>query len=247
MKNLFTKPGSALLTVGLFLALCACESDGDSGIKVDSEVPEDVVNLKPCSTLYDSIIDMFPSSQDATENYPELFATTALKNITLETSSAVYVSYIAEEASYENSFGWYSYDSSNPPTSSSDIEWNIIFPHVSSEVLTAGDMVQLGDSEFAAGTTIGFFLIVQGWDGDEGVVRYKNKLVHFTDSELNKNNYQQHVLFKETQCDDIVLSFEDKQLDNSSDKDYNDIIFTISDNNEGLENTAFDLTDIVEY
>jgi hypothetical protein len=42
-----------------------------------------------------------------------------------------------------------------------------------------------------------------------------------------------------------VLAFEDKILTESSDADFNDIIFTVTDNRSDLEVSAFDLRAVI--
>jgi hypothetical protein len=114
---------------------------------------------------------------------------------------------------------------------------------VSNEVLKQGDMLRVGDGPFEAGTVIGFFLISRGWE--DGIVDYTKRTI-YTNTGWNRNDYQQHVLFKEGECGDIVLGFEDRFLDmQDCDFDYNDIIMTIADNSEQLETTSFDLSKLV--
>ena len=239
----------ALWAATLPLLFTGCGPDetpktNDPGIIIEiPEIPDDIIPSKPCETLYDNINEMFVGSVNNKLVHPELFSDTVLKQIVLKEASEVYVTFISSDASFNNTFGWYAYEESNPPQFGSEISWKILFPNVSEDVLDEGDRLQLGSDEFPAGTVIGFFLIMQGWE--DGMVKSKGKTIHFTDSRLNPNQNQQHVLFKEEECGDIVLSFEDKPVDNFSDKDFNDIIFTITDNNEELTTTAFDLAKIV--
>lgn len=105
-----------------------------------------------------------------------------------------------------------------------------------------GDMVQLGSEKFPAGTVIGFFLVLRGWDN--GTVNMSNQKL-YTDFKFNPNGQQQHILYKEKDCGDIVLAFEDKVIGENSDDDFNDILFTITDNRDNLEVTSFDLRNII--
>jgi hypothetical protein len=46
----------------------------------------------------------------------------------------------------------------------------------------------------------------------------------------------------------LVLAFEDNtSVSDKDDADYNDIIFTVEDNNTSLENTSFDETGLVSW
>lgn len=166
---------------------------------------------------------------------------TIQKKILITRETEVYVTFISEGAYYQNSFGWYEYDNSAEPPSQSNLNKRMLFPNVSQPPLKTGDKLQLGSHKFAPGTVIGFFLIIEGWQN--GVVKYDAK-THFTDTYLNENGAQQHTLFREKECGDIVLTFEDLPLSDTSnplyDKDYEDIIFTVSDNSGNLQTTSFD-------
>jgi len=232
-----------LLLLSLFSFSCSDDEKEEKKSEPFEELPPGIVESKPCSTLYKGIMDMFREHNNNSEAYAQLFSTTVERKILITRESEVFVSFISEGAGWANTFGWYSYNVNNPPGSAKDIEKHVMFPHVSDEILTQGDMLKVGDGTFKAGTVIGFFLISRGWEN--GVVNYTKQTL-YTDPQLNKNQYQQHVLFKEGDCGDIVLGFEDRNLDmEDCDFDYNDIIMTISDNNQQLETVNFDLTKIV--
>jgi hypothetical protein len=186
----------------------------------------------------------FPESKNVKNAKPELFETATRKEIVLKSESDVYVTFISEGASLANTFGWYSYQQGSSPGSASSIQMNILFPHVSERVLRQGDRLRLGESKFPAGTVIGFFLIIDGWE--KGEIHYDRE-TFFTNYDLNPNGEQQHVLYKHKELGDIVLSFEDVLTSTSSDKDYNDIIFTVTDNTTEAEVTSFDVTGVKEY
>jgi hypothetical protein len=236
------------IIVLLISILVSCRNDEeeikDRGKEPHQEVPDLIAPSKPCSTLYKSIMDMFYEHENNQTRHPELFATTAQKGIVLTHDSKVFITFISEGAGFANSLGYYTYDAAAGPGSASDLNIKILFPHVSDEVLAKGDMLQLGTEEFKAGTAIGFFLIIRGWEN--GFVNYR-KNIHFTDYQFNINQSQQHILFKEGQCGDIVMAFEDKTVAEGSDLDYNDVIFTISDTNEQLETVNFKLENMVTY
>jgi hypothetical protein len=202
----------------------------------------EIIPSKPCPTLYQNILDQFPEYTNNEANWALLFDENAEKQIRLFKESEVYVTFIAEGAGYSNSFGWYSYPSSQTPSDANSLKLNIVFPNVNKKVLNEGDMVQLGKEKFPAGTVVGFFLILRGWENGT-VNESKPKL--YTDYQLNPNEQQQHILYKEKDCGDIVLGFEDKQIGVDSDNDFNDVLFTISDNKENLDVTSFDLRKMI--
>ena len=85
---------------------------------------------------------------------------------------------------------------------------------------------------------IGFFLVFQGWD--HGSINY-DKPIEYTNYNLNTGGHQQHIFFKQKDCGDYVLAFEDQPLDDNADFDFNDMIFTVSDNQNENETTSFEL------
>jgi len=230
-----------VLGVLLLLAAVVGCSEDERGVEKVDERPDDIVPKKLCATLFDNIMSMFPESRNNKEQYGSLFSDTVQQKIVLTKDSEVYVSFVSEGASTASTLGWYAYDEANPP-SRDDIEKDLIFPHVSNAVLQPGDTRQLGTEKFKAGTVIGFFLIVSGYYS--GTVNFRRTTM-YTDNSWNPNSNRQHVLFQETECGDIVLGFEDKPVSVDSDADYNDIIFTVSDNDSDLQTVSFDLRKVV--
>jgi hypothetical protein len=230
---------------------------GTGGLKIltvgiDDGVPDNIIVTKPCSTLYSNIIGLFPECKNNYSRYPALFSSSTPKVIKLKKESEVYITFIFEGAGWKNSFGYYTYNESNPPTTTDKLDKHILFPNVSmvgeGGKLQAGNMLQVGTGKFPAGTVIGFYLIAQGWTNGKVT---DGLYTHYTDSQLNLGSYQQHTLFKEKNCGDIVMIFEDIALAKPlsySDKDFNDIMFTVSDSsnpNKVTEN--FDLTGVPEF
>ncbi len=236
MNQSFVKPSYVALL--LILVVCGCGRDR-VGI---TEKPDKIISTKACPTLYSSIMEQFPEFKENTTKQEVLFQAGVKKKVVLLKESEVYVSFISEGAGYNNSFGYYSYDSAAPPADPSQLELKILFPSVSGKILKQGDMLQLGSGKFKAGTVIGFFLIVGGWENK--TVNY-DKLKLYTDLQFNPSGAQQHVLFKQKDCGDVVLAFEDRVISESSDADFNDIIFTVTDNRSDLEISTFDLRSVI--
>jgi hypothetical protein len=187
-------------------------------------------------------MDQFPEYKNNEANQALLFDKKAEKHVTLMQESDVYVTFISEGAGYSNTFGWYSYDSAAAPNDAAGLKLNVLFPNVNGRILKQGDMLRIGDGKFKAGTTIGFFLIVGGWEN--GSINY-DKATLYTGYNLNPDGQQQHILFKQKDCGDVVLAFEDRLISEGSDSDFNDIIFTVTDNKEDKEVTRFDLRTVV--
>ncbi len=214
-------------------------------ISIDEGVPDDIEPTKPCETLMDNISELFPESKDARNNHADLFSETAELNIHVSEETPVYVTFIDEGAGWKNTFGYYTYQENNPPQCIDDVEKHIIFPNVSKVGegggLDFGDRVQLGEDSFPAGTVIGFYIVAQGWKNGLTV---DGSYTHYTDKIFNINEKQQSTLFLSSDCDDIVLTFEDVKVDlNSCDHDFNDIILTIKDTKDmSVPNTKLDIS-----
>jgi hypothetical protein len=240
MKPIFSKFNflAAGLAVCSLLAITSCDREG--GIK---ERPDDIISSDVRIEILQKISEKFPESKDLTVGQPTLFAASAEKHVVLSKESEVYVTYVSEGAGYNNSFGWYSYDANAKPGDASSLKVNLLFPTVSNRVLKQGDMLQLGDSKFPAGTVIGFFLVIQGWQNNE--VHYDRE-TFYTNHEFNTDNTQQHVLFKQEGFGDLILAFEDELTSLDGDKDFNDIIFTVTDNRNEAAATSFNLTNVTQ-
>jgi hypothetical protein len=235
MKNILIK----FTCTAAMLSLMFC-SKKDETIR---ERPEEIVATGPRTEIFQKIMALFPEHKNVKTGQKALFEASAAKQVVLSAESAVYVTFISEGASYGNTFGWYQYDGNAKPTQPSDVKVNVLFPHVSDRVLKQGDRLQLGDGTFPAGTVIGFFLIINGWEG--GSVHYDRE-TFYSDIDINTEDQQQHVLFKQKDLGDIVLTFEDVLTSQDSDADFNDIIFTVTDNKEDKAVTKFNLTYVVE-
>ena len=212
-----------------------------------NELPDNIYILKPIANIVDSLKVIVPESRNLSLKYPQLFADATQKNIVLTRESNVYVTFVNAATSAKNSLCWYAYTVSQPITKLGDINGNLLFPNITKVsdggVLEPGYTLQLGAEKFPAGTIIGFFLVVNGWKN--GTINYK-QMTHYTNYNFNVGGFQQHVFFKNTYSQSLVLGFEDGSIANNPncDKDFNDVLFSISDNPEGFEATAFDLTNV---
>jgi hypothetical protein len=227
----------SLWSLLFILSLVACNRD-----EPESQVPDNIIDTNPCPTLYSRILELFPENILISQN--TLFSDSVQKRVELIEDSEVYVTYLAEGAGFRNSVAWYSYSIYSPPTAGSQLDLHVLFPDVSSDILTPGNRLKLQNEKFPAGTVIGFVLIINGWQGKVDF----DKMKLYTDYSFNPNKRQQHILFEEKTCGELVLAFEDNiSLNDESDADFNDIIFTVSDNNNHEENTAFKSENIVSW
>lgn len=221
------------------LAGLSCKDD--EVFKEVTPVPEDVFTIDLCPTLISNVTSLFPESRNNKDQYAQLFDNASQQRVVLTKDTDVYVTFVAEAATIGNVLGYYVYPAASTPGSSEDIDKQLIFPNIDNAYLTPGDTRKLGTAQLKAGTVIGFFLIVGGYRND-GV--YFKRPTSYTDTQWNKDQIQQHVLYRESECGAIVCGFEDK-ISETADKDYNDIIFMISDNTSSQENTSFDVQSVV--
>lgn len=218
-------------------------------LSIDEGLPQVIIPTKPCATIQNRILQLFPECVDNRTTHPELFATNVSNRIVLSKESEVYITFIAEGAGWRNTLGYYTYNENSPPTSIAELSKTVLFPNVSQiddgGGLATGDMVQVGTGKFPAGTVIGFYLVAQGWKNGMTVA---GRYTDYTDFNFNVGKYKQHTIFKERTCDDLVLTFEDidySDTPSNGDFDYNDILFTISDSKDVTKaNTSFDMTGV---
>lgn len=222
----------------VFLLMCSCHHR--DGLMKMNERPDDIRNLPVCEPLYNNILSLFPESRNNFAKYPALFDASIRQEIALVNEAEIFVTFVGERASRSNALGWYTYDSGGQPNVNSNYTQQIIFPHISNSVLTAGDTRQLSLGRFKAGTVIGFYLVIGGWDAKNGVVDF-SKAIFYTDRSLNKNSAQQSVIFQEKDCNDIIVAYEDTNVA-AADLDFDDVLFKVSDNNEQRVSVSFDMS-----
>lgn len=229
MKKLNT-----LILLGVFVVFAfACESP-----EVIQERPAKILPTDVEPDVLEELDIVFPERTNFVEQHPYLFSNSINHNIVLTEDSEVYLTFVSEGAGLTNSLGYYTYNPSTKIVEVGELDLNILFPNISDNILDQGDMLQLGDRAFPAGTMVGFFLIVDGWRA--GKVNFENE-TFFTDTYLNLEEQQQHVLFKFENFNAIILSFEDKLISGAGDKDYNDVVFTLTDNSKQQPVTKFNL------
>ena len=192
----------------------------------DQGVPENITEVDVCPELLPTLFDRaLPERNNVMRSNPEYFEVEA-RNIDVVEDGEISVTFLHEGAGYKNILGYYTYPTDNPPTSLDDVEKVVIFPNASAERsgggLVRGHSVELLGT-FEAGTSIGFFLISNGWKGKITDGLY----TQYTDIPFNQSGRQQSLIFHETSCDAVVIAFEDITVPNG-DNDFNDAIFQIN-------------------
>ena len=192
----------------------------------------DVVSQDVLNMINASLPEGFP-----VPNYnPNYITSSTQTNIVLRDSAAVWVTFVHEGAGYRNAVGYYSYPTNKPPKKVADIaQLKVIFPNASYSGsgggLKTGDKVLLGN--FPAGTTVGWFLVPDGWLPSQNSVTDSRHPVRFSDRNLNTfttDAYRSHVVLLNDPARELLLiGFED--LDRpGGDNDFNDAVFYASVN-----------------
>ena len=198
-------------------------------------VPE---NLEPTNDVIDQhILDLlaasFPEGQPVPTYNPQYISSGNAASLVIEETAEVWITFISEAAGYRNAIGYYTYPTSNPPKTTADItDFEIIFPNASFKGsgggLTTGNKVYLG--EFEPGTTIGWFLVPDGWNGLY-VIERLNQDTKFSNSNLNTftdlENQSHCVILDDDDDQKFYLGFEDISRP-GGDKDFNDALFMIT-------------------
>ncbi len=204
--------------------------------------PNDAIS----SSLLLNINNTIPEGQRVPIHSPNLIAnsTTDIKLIQNATAT---VTFVHEGAGFRNALGYYYYSTATPPAARTNIAKHyIIFPNASYSPdgsMTSGMKVQLkyygagsqtasAVNTFPAGTTIGWFLVANGWDNSNKVVNqgvngnwqfYGNPAFN---PEPDATLKRHMVILKDVIPGRYVLGFEDiRRDDGSCDQDFNDCIF----------------------
>jgi len=182
-----------------------------------------------------SINASLPEGSRLPLTHPQYLANEDDANLHLVEDAEVSLTFVHEGAGYQNTLGYYTYPTDNPPASVSDInDLTIIFPDVSLGYwhLYAGDNVELYylnpetnqyQETFPAGISVGWFLISNGWPNFRGDhTFYSNPYLNpEPEAEQRKHN----VLLYDEATQRLVLGFEDVIRNGEADEDFNDAIF----------------------
>jgi hypothetical protein len=211
--------------------------------------PVDKENVPPSSDVFDNFKKVL--STGWLEKYkPELFDTVS-QYITTNKLTKVWVTFLSEGGDFDNTLGFYSFNLNNPPQSPEEIgKRTVIFPNTDLERqgggLNPGDRVYLG--EFPANTGIGFFLYTDAWNSKTMKIDMdKKRWSIYSNYSFNLGKYVQHFFLFDSEKNRYFLTFEDLYYDwdEYKDHDYDDVVFMIETDNEGLNKTVF--IDMAQY
>ncbi len=206
----------------------------------DDDVPQSIL-----TTINSSL----PESQPVPSNNPQYIADDVSANTELVSAADVWITFVHEGAGYKNALGFYTYPTNNPPTSPDQItNFQIVYPNVSflgsGGGLNTGNKVYLG--QFPANTSIGYFLIPDGWKATPQIVEEDQtgnpaKYTKYSDKDFNTFTdaaYRSHnVLLNDPVNQILLLGFEDISRP-GGDNDFNDAIFYVTANPFTAINTS---------
>lgn len=184
------------------------------------------------ASLLSYINASLPENQPLTTTHPAYLNSTAVSTLNVTAKTDVYVTFVSEGADQKNTLGYYTYPTGTPPNVGASllpvlggidkVTW--VLPNASAfgsgGGLKQGDKIKIGN--FAAGTTIAFVMIKNGWSGTD--VTAANAKFYSNDS-YNPGAKKQSILLYDDVHKKFVSSFED--MDRSvagSDNDFNDLV-----------------------
>ena len=190
----------------------------------------------------------FPERKKLFVEHPEWISDNTLN---LLDNTTIKITYIDEGAGYQNAFGYYIYDTANPPKNVSNIsDIYIIFPNASGNnkggKLTPGDSILIPYSvttyteglkligtpisyNFPSGKSVGFVIFANGWKGTHVNI---NSPRYFSDSWLNPEKadwLKYHTALVKSSNGKLIMGLEDLPRDQSyCDHDFNDLLLYIT-------------------
>lgn len=188
---------------------------------------------KISSNFKNDIAATLPENKSVVIFNPRFLSDNQLETISLTASSDVWISFLDAGSSRHHALGYYTYPTNTSISAApANADIKIIFPNASKTgaggSLTPDDKVWLGN--FPANTSIGFVLIVNGWDSTNNKVGIGNWRIFSNNSfnpELNADLKKHFISVYDTTTNRIVLGFEETRRDSGfhSDHDFNDILF----------------------
>lgn len=186
------------------------------------------------ASFLDDINNTLPERVRLDVSHPEYFLPQYDHNINLVETCDVWVTFVTEGAGYRNVLGFYTHPTANPPSTPAEIDTiTIIFPNASLQGsgggLFPGNKVKIG--RFNAGTTIGFALIADGFNGQVTNGRWIVYSTKHLNGPANSPLSQHTVLLRDPGRQLFLLGVEDiKRTQSGSDHDFNDAVFYITAN-----------------
>jgi hypothetical protein len=238
LKNIFLLSGRHFFLIGLTLSslfltnpiygqvISYIGTFNNQGVPDYLEATNDPISADFLNRIEAAVPENYP----VPTYHPSYLTANFQASLDIVATTDVYITYLAEGAGYKNVLGFYKYPTASPPTSASEVDTVFIaFPNVSKVGggggLVPGNKVNIGS--FTAGTTIGFYLISNGYSSSTNSVG-SGLFRLFSDKNLNDHTditqRQQTIVLYDDITDKYVICYEDIKRP-SGDKDFNDAIF----------------------
>jgi LruC domain-containing protein len=207
------------------------------------------------SSLVSAISGELPEGVNEVTAKPSLFSNPNAANLATTAKCQIWVTFISEGAAYQSTLGYFYYPTGSTPAAASAISKEIVvFPNASdlkgtmggAGELVQGDRVRLGyyngtqwTDTFPAGITVSWFLMANRYVAGvaNAGIGAKGGYTFYSIPSFNPGGYQQNLMLFDPAVSKIVLTFEDQPLSGSSDRDFNDVVFSVSANPISAVNT----------
>ncbi len=211
-----TKPIFLFLRI-LTLVLCLAYL----GLTPQTALSATLFSVPLSQTTLDEARALFPEGKAIA---PEWLSHEINPNIHFYREASLTLTFLDEVALYKNQLGYFLFEDENQNghiEAEEILHREILFQN-SSKIgsggsLSAGDSVKIGP--FPAGTHLGFFLVANGFQKANGT--------YYTLDELNPGGERHLAMAALKNWEQVILGIEDRPL-NSSDRDYNDVLFSFA-------------------
>lgn len=215
----------------------------------------DAKNDTVSQNFLSQINNTFQDGLSLLKTHPEYLSPKTVNTINIVSSTDLYVTFVSSNWGYKNTLAYYTYKTGKPPvtTSGGSVHGAMdtityIFPNANASTeqggLITGNRFKI--RKLAPGTSIGFVLILAGWNGyniDPEKVKYYGQ--DYLNPETVDSLKRHEILLYDKNSDRYIIGFErlNRQTE-SSDQDFNDVMFyvqatkpnSISNNNVALLN-----------
>lgn len=178
-----------------------------------------------------------PESTPLPVTHPQYMNSSNQVNLKIDQQAQVWLTFVHEGAGYKNALGFYTYPTGNQPQTTADVSpKTIVMPNASLQgsggQMLAGDTVYMG--VFEPGTTLGWFLVANGFLGGSGTNVSTSAPVYYSDAHLNPESNPEKkkhsILVFDQISQRLVVGFEDLPRMSGSDDDFNDLVFFLTVN-----------------
>ncbi|OOQ56705.1 LruC domain-containing protein [Mucilaginibacter pedocola] len=205
----------------------------NSGVPKYLEPTRDAISADLLSYINASL----PETKNVATLHPSYLESSATADLNITQTADVWITFVSEGAGYLNTLGYYTYPTGNAPQSPADIKTvYYMFPNASLSGsggnLHSGDKVKLG--RFDAGTSIGFVLLANAWNGgsktvDAGAPKFYTTTAcnPETNASLKKHTV---LLYAESEKLYLIGIDDQNRQTGGSDNDFNDVLFYATSN-----------------